>query len=165
MLGNEPELQENTALPSIAFICTANVCRSMMAHAICAAEVARRGLKITVISAGLADFEGTLVAENARLTCQKHQTWLPKFAATYIGNVDLNGVTRAFVMEKRHVPLLLRHSSLTEDQVSLLGEFDPRGRGAEIEDPMGEDIGAFERCYERLRDCIGHYLETGSSTD
>jgi protein-tyrosine phosphatase len=147
-------------VPSIAFICTANVCRSMMAHAICTAEVARRGLRITVISAGLADFEGTLVADNARVTCQKHQTWLPKFAATYIRNVDLDGVTRAFVMEKRHVDLLLRQSSLTRDQISLLGEFDPQQRGGEIRDPMGEDIVAFESCYERLRDCVVHYLDT-----
>ena len=152
--------QRDLPMPSLAFICTANVCRSMMAHAICATEVARRGLKIKIISAGLADFEGTLVAPNAREVCQKHRTWLPKFAATYIENADLSDVTQAFVMEKIHLPLLLRYSSLSEDQIRLLGEFDPQRRGPEIEDPMGEDIAAFERCYERLRDCIVHYLDS-----
>jgi hypothetical protein len=31
--------------------------------------------------------------------------------------------------------------------------------GPEIEDPIGKDCAAFEKCYERLRECIIHYLE------
>jgi protein-tyrosine-phosphatase len=131
-----------------------------MAHAIFSSETARRGLEIGNLSAGLANFDGVSVAREARLTCEKNKTPLPKFIASYIGNVDLTGVTRVFVMEHSHVPLLLKLTSLSPDRISLLGEFDPEQRGAEIDDPIGQDIVAFEACYERLRDCILHYLDT-----
>jgi protein-tyrosine phosphatase len=152
-------------MPSVAFICTANVCRSPMAHAIFASEIARRNLKITVLSAGLLDFEGVLVANEARLTCQKHNAWLPKFAATYIRNVDLSGVTRVFVMERGHIPQLLELTSLSPERVSILGDFDPHKRGAEIDDPMGKDSIQFERCFDRLKDCIVHYLDMTDEYD
>jgi len=83
-----------------------------MAHAICAAELARRGLNITVLSAGLADLDGMLIDEQARQICLAHRTWLPKFAATFIDKVDLTAVVRAFVMERRHIPLLLEKTGL-----------------------------------------------------
>jgi protein-tyrosine-phosphatase len=132
-----------------------------MAHAICAAEIKRRGLSISVVSAGVADFDGVLVAYEARQVCQQHQMWMPKFASTYVGNVDLTAVTRTFVMERAHISRLLSVSTtLSPERISLLGEFDPQKRGAEIEDPIGQDFAAFERCFERLQECIVHYLET-----
>ena len=47
----------------------------------------------------------------------------------------------------------------------MLGEFDPQKRGADIEDPIGKDAVEFERCYDRLRDCIVHYLDTTHDFD
>src|SRR6185436_11778293 len=146
-------------MPSIAFICTANVCRSPMAHAICAAELARRGLNIAVLSAGLSDLGGMLIADEARRICWAHQTWLPKFASTFIAKLDLTDVVRAFVMQHNHVPSLLEQTSLPPERITLLGEFDPHQRGAEIDDPIGQKSAVFEQCYERLRDCIVHYLD------
>ena len=145
---------------SVAFICSANMCRSPMAHAIFAAEVKRRKLPITVVSAGTWDFGEVEAVAEARLTCDKRKTPMPKFLSTHIGKIDLSSVTRVFVMEHQHVTTLLAETSLPPERITLLGKYDPQQRGAEIDDPIGQNCEAFEACYERLRDCIMHYLDT-----
>jgi protein-tyrosine phosphatase len=149
---------------AIAFICSANLCRSPMAHAIFAAEAKRRNLPVDVLSAGTIDFGGALAVREARLLCDGYNTPMPKFISTCVTNVDLSGATRVFVMERNHVETLLTRG-ISPDRISLLGEFDPQSRGAEIEDPIGQDPEAFERCYNRLRECIVHYLDTTKDFD
>ena len=97
-----------------------------------------------------------LAAREARITCDRHGTPMPKFVATHIANVDVSGVRRVFAMERSHISALVADSTISPERISLLGEFDPQRRGSEIDDPMGQDTVAFERCYERLRDCIVH---------
>ena len=146
---------------SIVVICSANVCRSPMAHAIFAAEVERRGLPVTVHSGGTWwELEGHAVADEALRTCERHGTPLRKFSATHYAAADLEGAARVFVMERRHMEVLLGETSLASERLSVLGVFDPEYRGAEIDDPMGQDAAAFDACYGRLRDCIRHYLDT-----
>ena len=147
-------------MKSIAFICTANMCRSPMAHAIFHAEAVKRSLEVTVLSAGTCNYEGASVVKEVRAICERHHIPMPKLVATYIAKVDVSGATRIFAMEQMHMDYLVADPRLSPERIHLIGEFDPQQRGAEIEDPMGQDSVAFERCYERLRDCIVHYLET-----
>jgi len=132
-----------------------------MAHAIFAAEAKKRKLRVNVLSAGTIDFGGTLAVTEARLVCDQNQTPMPKFISTCITEVDLAGATRIFVMQRMHIDALIAHG-VSSERISLLGEFDPQNRGPEIEDPIGQDAAAFDKCYARLRDCITHYLETTS---
>ena len=137
-----------------------------MAHAIFASESTRRGLRVSVLSAGIVSgFDGLLAAREARIICDLHGTPMPKFVSTYIADVDVSGATRVFAMEHSHISALAADSTISPDRISLLGEFDPQGRGSEIDDPIGQDTVAFEHCYERLRDCIVHYLDTTDDFD
>jgi len=135
-----------------------------MAHAIFAAEAKRRNLPVNILSAGTIDFGGALAVREARLLCDNYNTPMPKFLSTCVTNLDLSGARRVFVMERNHVDTRLGHG-VSPARISLLGEFDPQNRGAEIEDPIGQDLEAFDRCYNRLRDCIAHYLDTTSDFD
>jgi len=146
---------------SVAFVCSANICRSLIAHAICTAEARRRGLKVGILSAALApEYEGMLAAREARLVCDRYRTPMPKFVSAHISHVDVSSARRIMVMERSHISPVLNAGKCPAERISLLGEFDPQQRGAEIEDPIGRDTAAFERCYERLRDCILRYLDT-----
>ena len=145
---------------TVAFICSANICRSPMAHAIFAAEAKRRGLPVQVISAGVWDFSGEQAAPNAQLTCTRRQTPMPKLLSTHIQEIDLSRLTRIFVMEHSHVSTLLLETTVSPEQLTLLGKYDPHHCGLEIEDPIGQECDAFERVYDRIRDCIVHYLDT-----
>ena len=63
-------------------------------------------------------------------------------------------------MENYHMDRLIHEFGVSPDRISLLGEFDPHGRGNEIDDPYGCGLPVYTRCYERLRDCLFNYLET-----
>jgi protein-tyrosine phosphatase len=145
---------------TVAFICFANICRSPMAHAIFEAEVRKRGLEIEVLSAGISPgFEGAMAAIEARLTCEQHGTPMSKLLANHVTGIDLSRARRVFAMQSVHLAALSGVPNLDPERCSLLGDFDPLQRGAEIEDPIGQDAAAFDRCYLQLRNCIVHYLE------
>jgi protein-tyrosine phosphatase len=159
-------LGKSFSMSTVAFICFANICRSPMAHAIFEAEARKRGLAVEVLSAGVSEgFAGTMAAREARLVCEKHETPMSKLLADYVGEIDLASARRVFVMESSHLEALLGQLEVPAERFSLLGEFDPLQRGAEIEDPIGQDMAAFDSCYGRLRDCITHYLETTHDFD
>jgi len=160
MPATEPASGMEDQVQTIAFLCTANICRSPMAHAIFAAEAARRNLSVVILSAGVDDYSGCLADEQARMVCDRGNTPMPKFVSTYAGELDLSVATRVFGMEHRHLERLRTVFGVPEDRLSLMGEFDPQQRGVEIEDPICGDLEAFENCYARLGDCIRHYLET-----
>ena len=145
--------------PTLAFVCTANMCRSPMAHAIGAAEIARRGWIIEVPSAGIHDFQGAMAAREARLTCEAYGTPMPKLLSTWFRALDPASLVHVLVMEHAHAEALRKQQFLPVERVRLLGEFDPRQRGFEIQDPIGQDMAAFALCYERLRDCIVGFLD------
>ena len=135
-----------------------------MAHAIFAAEAARRGLSVDVKSAGIYDFDGMSAAEEAQLVCDRHKTPMQKLGATHISRVELSNANHIFTMQQSHVTALVA-AGVPAERISLLGELDPKKRGEEIKDPIGQDAEAFEHCYERLRDCIVHYLDTTKELD
>jgi protein-tyrosine-phosphatase len=142
-------------MTTIGFICC------LMAHAIVTGEVARRGLKVRVLSAGVSTgFEGMLAAREARLACDRHKTAMPKFIGTHISNTDVSICQRLFVMERAQIAAVSTYTTLPTERITLLGEYNPQRRGLEIEDPMGHDRAAFDRCYAQLRDCIVHYPDT-----
>ena len=149
-------------MPSaIAFICTANVCRSVMAHAIGADEVRKRKLSLEVLSAGIFDFQGAHAAEGAWMTCLQNQTPVPKPGSTFVGHLGLSSIDHFLVMEKRHRDTLMNDYQIEAGRVSLLGAYDAKGGGdSEIEDPMNQGVQAFEHCYARIRDCVRGYLDT-----
>ena len=154
-----------TATPStIALICTANRCRSPMAHAIAVAEIARRALQIQVYSAGLMDSNGWPPMAEAVRVCEAHQTPIPNPGATFVGDLPLAAIQQFLVMEPRHAARLTATHGIAPERIALLGPFDPDRRGATLHDPLGQGLAAFEACYLRLRDCLTHYLNGVSPT-
>jgi len=147
---------------SIAFICTANVCRSVMAHAICAAEVAKRGWNIELYSGGVMDFSGTPAYQYAWMSCCQHGTPLAKEGSTFVGALPLPTINRFLVMEERHAEELVAGHGIDRARITLLASFDPEGGGPEIDDPITQGSLATERCYLRLRRCVTNYLDTAA---
>lgn len=134
-----------------------------MAQAIFCAETKQRKMAVKVISAGVFDFEGQQAVRDAKLCCDRHGTPLVNHVSTYFRNVDLTSAARIFVMSGDHAALLSEADPSLSDRISLLGIFDPKHRGNELEDPTGKEPAAFDYCYERLRNCINQYL--GSTTE
>lgn len=147
-------------MDSVALICTANRCRSVMAHAILVAEVGKRSLPIEVYSAGVFDFRGAPPIDETTATCALHNTPAPAEVATWVGDLPLDSIKRFLVMEQHHADVLMCNFDIPQERVSLLGEFDPQQRGVEIDDPYSQGSPVYEECYGQIRDCIIGYLDT-----
>ena len=147
-------------MASVALICTANRCRSVMAHAIFLAEAASRQLSVQVYSAGVYDFSDQPPIDDTVRTCIKHNTPSPKEAPTWVRDLPLASIDRFLVMEQHHADVLMREFGVPRARVSLLGEFDPQGRGSEISDPFNRGSLVYDESYRQIRDCIVNYLQS-----
>lgn len=147
-------------MTSVALICTANRCRSLMAHAIFVAEARRRSLAVEVYSAGILDFSDVPPLIETARTCLHYDTPPPNKAPTWIRELPLDSINRFLVMERNHADVLRSEYRIPSSRVSLLGNFDPQRRGLEIADPFGRGKVAYESSYELIRDCIIGYLDT-----
>ena len=147
-------------MASIALICTANRCRSVMAHAIFVDEAKKRSLAVEVYSAGVLDFSDAPPLPETSLTCLQHNTPPPKESPTWVRELPLESINRFLVMEQDHADLLMSKYGILPDRISLLGAFDPHQRGAEIADPFSYGRLVYQRSYELIRDCIIGYLDT-----
>ena len=146
-------------MTSVAFICTANRCRSVMAHAIFVAEAAQRELPVDAYSAGVYDYTDLPPVDETVETCLKHHTPPAKEEATWVRDLPLDAIDRFLVMEEHHADVLIQRFGVSPERITLLGEFDPQGRGREIDDPIGQSSAVYEECYGQIRDCVVSYLD------
>ena len=160
MIPEPQSYAKNDIMASVALICTANRCRSVMAHAIFLAEAKKRSLAVAVYSAGILDFSGEPPLQETSSTCLQYNTPPPKESPTWVRQLPLESINRFLVMEREHAEMLRHKYGVSRDRISLLGEFDPQQRGAEIADPFSRGPLAYKRSYELIRDCIIGYLET-----
>src|ERR1700739_1158158 len=108
-------------MASVAFVCTANRCRSVMAHAIFVDEARKRSLAVDVYSAGILDFSDQPPLIETSRTCSYFSTPTPKEAPTWIRQLPLGSITRFLVMEQDHADALIHEYGIREDCISLLG--------------------------------------------
>ena len=146
-------------MASVAFICTANRCRSVMAHAIFVAEASRRQLAVDVYSGGVFDFRGAPPIHETTATCELNNTPAPEEIATWVRDLPLQSISRFLVMEQFHADMLISQFSVSPNRIHLLGKFDPHNRGREIEDPFGQSNAVYQESYDLIRDCIVNYLD------
>jgi protein-tyrosine phosphatase len=150
---------------SVAFICTANRCRSVMAHAILAALAKNRSLPIQVYSAGILDFSDQPQLDETSDTCRRHNTSAPVESPTWVAQLPLDSINEFLVMEQNHANVLTAKYGIAPDRIRLLGTFDPQQRGGEISDPFSLGDAAYDRSYGIIRECIGAYLESISQPE
>jgi protein-tyrosine-phosphatase len=131
-----------------------------MAHAIFLAEARKRSLAVDVYSAGIYDFSDAPPLQETSMTCLQHNTPPPKESPTWVRQLPLKSIDRFLVMEQDHADMLMSKCGISPARVSLLGQFDPQQRGAEIADPFSYGSLVYERSYELIRDCIIGYLDT-----
>ncbi|HSE30074.1 MAG TPA: hypothetical protein VLA93_00705 [Pyrinomonadaceae bacterium] len=148
---------------SVALICTANRCRSIMAHAILTDEAQKRSLDIDIYSAGILDFSDQPPLDETSNTCLHFKTPPPKLMSTWVAQLPLASIDRFLVMEQQHADALENQFGISADRITLLGSFDPKQRGAEISDPFfsySEEV--YRSSYRLIRECIIEYLNTAN---
>jgi protein-tyrosine phosphatase len=132
----------------IAFVCTANICRSPMAEAIWAA----RHPSVPTFSCGVRSLIGAPPDELARSVCARHATPIAESKISQpLSRGELARAQLVLVMERAHRKSILGRIPELAGKVWLAAEWTV----GEVDDPVGQDLEAFDRCYRVLEAAIG----------
>jgi protein-tyrosine phosphatase len=133
----------------VTFVCTGNICRSVMAEKMFADQLQRRGLgeAVRVTSAGTGDWHvGNCADERAERVLRDHG-FPTDHRAAQVG-ADHLAADLMVAMSRNHLRML-RQLGVDDHRVRMLRSFDPRS-GAhtpDVEDPYYGDRADFEAVF------------------
>jgi len=129
----------------VLFVCTGNICRSPLAASLLERAL-KRGLEVTVTSAGTGAWDGAPASEGAYLVGLERGLDLSAHRARLL--------TRELVERADLILTMARHHRARVDElggegrVFVLGEYTGRGSD-EVSDPFGGDLGVYrDTCQE-----------------
>jgi len=136
---------------TVLVVCHGNICRSPMAAALLARELAP--LAITVHSAGFIGFNRPSPAE-AVGAATRHGLDLAAHRSRPVTVEAVRSADLIIVMEWSQKRLLCERYGCAPRDVIVLGDFDPQPEGRTIRDPFEQGRDVFEQVYERIARCV-----------
>ena len=129
---------------AVLFVCLGNICRSPLAEAAFRAEADRRGLDVTVDSAGTGDWHvGRAPDPRAQAAARRNGADISRLRARVVTPADFRRFTYIVALDAQNLKDLqaIRPADATAD-LSLLLDHVPGRKGAAVADPyFGDDAG------------------------
>jgi protein-tyrosine-phosphatase len=122
-------------MPSILFVCTANICRSPMAMALFKNKVENDLLDWRIESAGTWANEGLPASNNSQQTLNDYGIDLSSHASRSVERISLTDYDLILVMEQGHKEALKVEYRNISDRVYLL--YEMVGLIRDVHDPYG----------------------------
>lgn len=142
--------------PYVVLVCTANTCRSPMAHRLLEHALARepeplRSLRVQ--SAGIGAIDGERASRNSAEALRKVGLSLENHRSRKLTPELAANASAIFVMTRSHLRMLNLSFEKLPKAVHLMRDFAP-GDEAEIPDPYGQNLAAYESCRDSMVEAI-----------
>ncbi len=136
----------------VLFVCTGNLCRSPMAEGILRHLLKEKNENlIEARSAGLFTVEDRAPEPFAVEVCLEKGIDISSHRAVLLTSELVEWADVILVMERSHLYYIQNVIPQAKRKTFLLRGFgNPSSREEEIEDPIGQDIEAYQTCYETL---------------
>ena len=139
-------------LASVLLVCTGNICRSPMAHALLLQHASRRGMALAVDSAAISDGEqGRPPDARALAELQRRGVTMPAHRARPVHPGDFRRFDLLVGMTHAHCAALRRQAPPEcAHKVRLLLDYSSRHAGREVPDPWYGPQQAFIEVYDLI---------------
>ena len=146
-------------MPSVLFVCTANICRSPMASALFKSLVAQRAdaKSWRVASAGVWAMEGSSAARNSQAVVASRGLDLSSHRAQGVSRELLRRFNLILTMEQGHKEALRAEFPDLASRIYLLTEMVERN--ADIRDPIGGTMIDYEDTARELEQILTQGME------
>jgi protein-tyrosine phosphatase len=148
----------------IITVCSGNICRSPIAHAMLDHHARKAGLSLMVLSMGTLDLNGQhahpLAVECLReigIPLGHHRS--QGVSIGLLAHADL-----VLVMATEHQKWLARHGFTAMERVVVAGTLDPLDGRPDVEDPVDGTLEDFVACRERLERIVTELVHQISSS-
>lgn len=148
----------------VMFICTGNICRSAMAHAIMEKEIKERNKEneIQVYSCGTFAEDGSYASVNAIEAMEYYDINLKGHRATNIINSNIKEMDIILCATKDHKRMVFNLYPELKERTFTMKEFaelTDDGKELDIKDPWGYSLQVFLECAREIKICIDKILE------
>lgn len=149
---------DTTALPShhLLFVCTANICRSPMAHWFAVSYAKKRKWRVDVRSGGTMGLEGHPPAAHAISVMNEIDIDISHHRCQGITEADVDWSHYILVMTIEHASELRRKYPAADGKILQLGTF---GGYTEIKDPYQSWKWRFRRCRRSIEESVVSFMD------
>lgn len=142
-------------MKKILFVCLGNICRSPLAHGVANDIICKKGLNLTVDSAGTSDWhKGEAPCENSIKVAKLHGIDISKQHSRPVDKQDIVQYDYVFAMDSDNKEYL---ENFGFQNVHLLGDF-AHLNGINVPDPYfftGQSVKfGFEKVYTMIATCV-----------
>ena len=143
----------------IMFICTGNICRSAMAHAMLSKKVKEENKNIEVYSCGLYAEDGWVSTDEAIETMKDYGIDLKNHRATHIRNSNIKEMDVILCATRRHKDMVIYMYPELKEKVYTMKEYAGyKEDDLDIDDPWGYGIDIYKKCAKEIEGCIDEYI-------
>ncbi|HJT21826.1 MAG TPA: low molecular weight protein-tyrosine-phosphatase [Nitrospira sp.] len=154
--------QWSTVVPfpitSVLFVCHGNICRSPFAEIYFRSVMAKTGMALRVMSAGLDTTPGKPAHANTKALGRERQLSLDQHTTTQLQSELVSQSDLIVVMEIAQKQRIQSLYPASNGKVVLLGYFDPKGP-LEIADPYGKPMEQFQACFAQVARCCDNLAQ------
>lgn len=120
----------------IAFVCTGNTCRSVMAEGIFNKLAKEKGKKVRAESFGISAVDGISASKNALEACKEIGVDISNKTSHSLRNTDLTRYSMFYCMTENHYNVLRNIINIPESKLRIMN----------IADPYGFPIDVYRKC-------------------